>query len=196
MNRPIRLALGSAVLVAEQIRRSPAPTGTMIGVGLVTQATARARTVARRALAIPTRIASRSVGDRPRQWLVRVTTQARQQGEATLAAARADTTAFARQSLQWLETRAIPQFVDGLLPHLIDQVVPRLIEGTLPEIRDRVLPALINDLATDEQIRELVLHGGERAVSGAAQHLRTATAGADDRVESAVRQFRLWRRGR
>lgn len=194
MNRPIRLALGSAVFVAERIRHGPAPAGAMVSLGLVAQGTARARAVARRALAVSTWVASRSIGERPRRWLTHLTAQARRQGEATLAAARADTTAFARESVVWVQTRAVPQLIDGVLPHIVDHVVPRLLDGALPDLRDRVLPALINDLATDAQIRELVLHGGERAVSGAAQHLRTATAGADDRVENAVRQFRLRRR--
>lgn len=186
MNRPARLALGVVVLVAERVRRGPVPGAAMAaGVGLVEQTAAGVRAYAGRAVAVTTRVASRSLTALPagriRARLSQVTAQARRHGEATIAGARAEATAFASSGLTWTQTRGIPQFIDGLLPHLIDRV--------LPEIRLRVIPVLIEDLARDARIRDLVLHGGEQAVSGAAQHLRDATAGADDRIEAAVRRF-------
>jgi hypothetical protein len=201
MNRPIRLALGVVVLVAERIQRGPVLRGaTVVGLGLIEEGTAEVRAVARRALTASTRIASSSIGrfagprtrrgiERSRRLLTRVTEDARRHGEATIAAARADATAVAQDGITWAQTQAVPQFVDGLLPHLIDRVLPRLIDDTLPEVRRRVLPTLIEDLAHDQRIRELALSEGERAVTGAAQYLRNATAGADDRVENAIRHF-------
>ena len=171
-----------------------------MSLGLIEEGAAEVRAVARRAVTTSTRIASSSIGraaglrarqviDRSRGLLTRVTEDARRHGEATIAAARLDATALARDGITWAQTQAVPQFVDGLLPHLIDRVLPRLLDDVLPELRRRVLPPLIEDLTHDQRIRELALSEGERAVTGAAQFLRNATAGADDRVENAIRHM-------
>lgn len=189
---PVRLALGLAALVAERIRRGSPPSGAaMVGLGLIEQGAAQARAIARWG-ASSTRVASRSVGwaagPRARQTITRyrrrveeVAAEARRHGEATLAASRGEAAAFARTTAR--------DGIDGLVPPVIDRVVPRLVDGLLPEIRGRVLPILIEDLTHDVRIRKLVLREGERAVTGAAQYLRNATAGADDRVEAAARHL-------
>jgi hypothetical protein len=82
----------------------------------------------------------------------------------------------------------VPRVVDGLVPHLVAEVVPRIIDGVLPEIRARVLPAVVQDLTDDPRIRELVVQEGRSVLGDAAEHVRTGTAAADDRVETAYRR--------
>ena len=59
----------------------------------------------------------------------------------------------------------------------------------MPEIRAKLLPAVIDDLADSPQLRDLMLEQGRGVVGDAAQHLRSTTASADDRVESAFRKL-------
>ena len=130
---------------------------------------------------------------RSRARFTQVVDRARRRGEATVAAGRAEAEVFVRTSvaetLSWAQAQAVPQIVDGLVPHLVDQVVPRILEGTLPEIRARVLPAVIDDLADSPKVRELVLEQGRGVVGEAALNLRTTAATADDQVESAFRRL-------
>ena len=208
---PARLALGIAVLAAERLRPgAPTSEAFVTGVGLLQQGAAEARTLARRVMGPPTRMASRTVGwasglpgserprrsfSRSRELLNRVVSEAKKRGEATVAAGRADASAFVQASvtdgIAWAQAQAVPQIVDGMLPHLMDDVVPRLIDGVMPEIRARVLPAVIDDLTHDPRLRDLLMEQSKGAVGEATQHLRATTATADDRVESAFR-----RRGR
>jgi hypothetical protein len=190
---PARLALGMAVLAAERLRPgSPANDAFATGVGLLQHTAAEARTLVRRVMRPSMRIASRTVdiasylsgSDSPRRSLSRsreiigrVVSEARRRGEATVAAGRADATAFVEANVNdgiaWAQTR----------------VVPRLIDGALPEIRARILPVVIEDLTNDPRVRELVLEQSEGVVNEATQHLRSTTAAADNRVESAFRRF-------
>lgn len=206
---PARLALGMAVLAAERLRPgSPASDAFATGVGLLQQTAAEARTLVRRFMGPPGRIALRTVDwasslsgsdtprrslSRSREILGRVVSEARKRGEATVAAGRADASAFVQANVSdgiaWAQAQAVPQIVDGLVPHLVDEVMPRLIDGALPEIRARVLPVVIDDLTNDPRVRDLVLEQGRSAVDEAAQHLRSTTASADDRVESAFRRL-------
>src|SRR4029077_1059221 len=97
--------------------------------------------------------------------------------------------ATVNDAIAWAQAQAIPQIVDGLVPHLVDSVVPRIIDGALPEIRAQVLPVVIEDLTTDPRVRELALEQGKGVVGEAADHLRSTTANADDRVESGFRRL-------
>jgi hypothetical protein len=118
---------------------------------------------------------------------------ARRRGAQTVAAGRAEASALVQSTvtdgLAWAQAQAVPQIVDGLVPHLVDEVVPRLIDGVMPEVRERVLPVIIDDLTHDPQVRDLVLEQGRGVVGDAALHLRTTTSSADDRVESAFRKL-------
>ncbi len=207
-SRPGRMMLGLAVLAAERLRPGPPGDAFLAGVGLLQQGATGARLLALRAMSPPVRIASRAAGwaaflpgaeasrrtlSRSRDRVGRAVLDARRIGAATVAAGRADATEFVQQTvsdgLAWAQARAVPQIVDGLVPHLVDEVVPRIIDGALPEIRDRVLPVVIEDLTTDPQVRDLVREQGMGVVGEAAQHLRTTTSSADDRVESAFRRL-------
>jgi hypothetical protein len=110
-----------------------------------------------------------------------------------VALGRSDASAFIQtnvaDAIGWAQAKAVPQIVDGLVPHLVDEVVPRLIEGAMPEIRNRVLPIVIEDLTSDPQVRELVVEQGRGVVGEAAQQLRASTASADERLESAFRRL-------
>jgi hypothetical protein len=206
---PARLVLGMATLAAERLRGgAPAGDALATGVGLVQESAASARDLARRVLEPAARMANDAVdraalipgADRPLRTLSRsrarftqVVDRARRRGEATVAAGRAEAEAFVRTSvaetLSWAQAQAVPQIVDGIVPHLVDQVVPRILEGTLPEIRARVLPAVIDDLAASPKVRELVLEQGRGVAGEAALNLRTTAATADDQVESAFRRL-------
>jgi hypothetical protein len=206
---PGRLALGMAVLVADRIRPGGAASNAFVtGVGLVAQTAAEAESLARRAMGPPARAAAIAAAvaailpgaDLPRRSLARsramlrrVAGEARRRGETAVAAGRADATAFLQANvadgIAWAQARAVPQIVDGLVPHLVDRVVPRLIDGAIPEIRSRVLPIVIEDLTKDPRVRDLVVEQGRGAVGETAQQLRATTATADDRVESAFRRL-------
>jgi hypothetical protein len=189
----MRLALGAVVLVAERIRPGSPPAASIaVGLGLLEQSAAQVRAFSRRGWAVSARVVSWSIGavggplaaqavTRSRQRLAQVAAAARRRGEASLATARAEASAFAQTSAR--------DGIDGLLPRVIDRAVPLLIDDALPEIRGRVVPLIIDDLTHDNRVRRLVLREGERAVTGAAQYLRNATAGADDRVEAAARHL-------
>jgi hypothetical protein len=220
--RPVRLALGLAILAAERIRstgraaierpRNAGPAGPstafVTGVGLLQQTAAEAREVAKRAMDRPARLASRTAtwasqlpganGPRRSLWrsrerIDRVVAEARDRGAAAVAESRADASAFVQatvsEAIAWAQAQAIPQIVDGLVPHLVDSVVPRLIDGALPEIRSRVLPVVIEDLTTDPRVRDLAVEQGRGVVGEAAEHLRSTSASADDRVESAFHRL-------
>jgi hypothetical protein len=132
---------------------------------------------------------------RSRRLLKRVFTDANKRGQASVAAGRAEASAFVQASvadgIAWAQAQAVPHIVDGMLPYFVASVVPRLIEGVMPEIRTRVLPAVIDDLTHDSRLREFMLEQSKGAVGDARQHLRATTTNADDRVEKAFR--RLWR---
>jgi hypothetical protein len=215
--RPVRLALGLAILAAERLRstatqeraRNAGPSSAFVtGVGLLQQTAAEAREVAKRAMDRPARFASRTAiwaarlpGAnvprrslwRSRERIDRMVAEARDLGAAAVAESRADATAFVQatvsDAIAWAQAQAIPQIVDGLVPHLVDSVVPRIIDGALPEIRSRVLPVVIEDLTTDPRVRELAVEQGRGVVGEAAEHLRHTTSGADDRIESAFRRL-------
>jgi hypothetical protein len=226
--RPVRLALGLAILAAERLRATARPAAEQeastaavdrprnagpsaafeTGVGLLQQTAAEAREVARRAMDRPARLASRTATWasrlpganvprrslwRSRERIDRMVAEARDRGAAAVAESRADATAFVQttvnDAIAWAQAQAIPQIVDGLVPHLVDSVVPRIIDGAMPEIRSRVLPVVIDDLTNDPQVRDLMVEQGRGVVGEAAEHLRSTTASADDRVESAFRRL-------
>ncbi len=210
---PARMVLGMASLAAERFRGGiPASDRFATGVGLLQETATGLRDFGRRVIEPASRLASDTVDraiDRAamlpgaalpvrsialsRARFAKVVARARLRGEATVAAGRADAEAFVRSSvaetLTWAQAQAVPQIVDGLVPHLVDKVVPRLLEGALPEIRAKLLPVVIDDLADSPQLRDLMLEQGKGVVGDAADHLRTTTATADDRVESAFRRF-------
>jgi hypothetical protein len=207
-SRPGRLALGLAVLAAERLRPGPPGDAFLAGVGFMEQGANAARRMAWRAARPPTRFVSRAARlagwlpgaeasrrrlSRSREQIGRVVIDARRLGAATVAAGRTDAAVFVQHTvadgLAWAQARAVPQIVDGLVPHLVDEVVPRIIDGALPEIRDRVLPIVIEDLTTDPQVRDLVREQGMGVVGEAAEHMRTTTSTADDRIESAFRRL-------
>lgn len=206
---PGRLALGMVALAAERLRlQGTASTAFVTGVGLVAQAAEDTRALARRAAGPPVRVATIAVAvastlpgaelprrslARSRDLLRRVAGEARRRGEAALAAGRADASSFIQTNvaggIAWAQANAVPQIVDGLVPHLIADTMPRIIDGAMPEIRDRVLPVMIEDLTKDPRVRDLVVEQGRGVVGEAAQQLRATTATADDRVESAFRRL-------
>jgi len=176
----------------------------MVTVGLLQETAGRAR----RALDRPVRAASRTVDwasglpganlprrslDRSRRAVDRVLAEARGRGEAAVSQSRADATAFVQATvadgIAWAQAQVVPQIVDGLVPHLVDSVLPRIIDGAMPEIRSRVMPEIIDDLTSDPKVRDLAMEQGRGAVGEAAQHLRSTTATADDRVEAAFRRL-------
>jgi hypothetical protein len=182
------------------------------GVGLLQQTAAEARELARRAMNRPARLAARSAGwasslpglNLSRRPLARsraaidraldqIVTEARNRGQAAVAESRADASAFVEATvadgIAWAQAQVIPQIVDGLVPHLVDAVVPRLIDGALPEIRAKVMPVIIEDLTNDPKVLDLAMEQGRGAVGEAAEHLRSTTASADDRVEAAFRRL-------
>lgn len=180
------------------------------GVGLLQQGAAEARTVARRIMGPPVRMASRGLdratrapgsdrpellGSRSSERLSRIVSDAKKRGEASVAAGRVDASLFVQASVKdgiaWAQTQVVPQIIDAMLPYFLENVIPRVIDGVMPEIRSRVLPAVIDDLTRDPRLRDLVLEQSKGAVGEAAQHLRATTANADDRVEKAFK-----RRGR
>jgi hypothetical protein len=205
---PARLALGVALLAADRLR-SGAPSDTfVVGVGLAQQTVAEMRGLARRALGPPSRAASRTLdwaskrtgvsansglAGRTRAHVSRLLVNARDAGRATIAAGREDAATFVRSSvadgMAWAETQAVPRIVDSLVPHLVDSVVPRLLDGVMPEIRATVLPAVVDDLTNDPRVRELVMEQSRGVIGEAAQHVRSATASADSRVENVFRRL-------
>jgi len=210
---PARMVLGMASLAAERLRGGIGNGEAFTtGVGLLQETATGLRNFGRRVIEPASRLAADTVDravDRAaglpgaaiparslavsRARLTKVMARARRRGEATVAAGRADAQAFVKSSvaetLDWAQAQAVPQIVDGLVPHLVDEVVPRILEGSLPEIRAKLLPVVIDDLAESPQLRELMLEQGRGVVGDAAQHLRTTTATADDRVESAFRRL-------
>jgi hypothetical protein len=134
-------------------------------------------------------------GSRSRRRLGRIVSDAKKRGEASVAAGRADASAFVQASVKdgiaWARAQVVPQIIDAMLPYFLENVIPRVIDGVMPEIRSRVLPGVIDDLTRDPRLRDLVLEQSKGAVGEATQHLRATTANADDRVERAFR-----RRGR
>ena len=206
---PGRMVLGLASIAAERLRGGvPAGNAILTGVGLMQQGATNARGFARRTLDPAARFAADTVElasklpgagrplrslERSRARWSRVVANARVRGDATVAAGRADAEAFVRngvaETMSWAQAQAIPQIVDGLVPHMVDEVVPRILEGTLPEIRARVMPAVIDDLTHSPQVRELMMEQGRGVVGEAAEHLRSSSAAADDRLESAFRRL-------
>jgi hypothetical protein len=210
---PARLALGLAILAAERVRDTARPEpepnpppnlGLMVTVGLLQETAGRAR----RALDRRVRAASRTVDwaaglpganlprrslERSRRAVDRVLAEARDRGEAAVSQSRADATAFVQATVAdgvaWAQAQVVPQIVDGLVPHLVDSVLPRIIDGAMPEIRSRVMPEIIDDLTNDPKVRDLAMEQGRGAVGEAAEHLRSTTATADDRVEAAFRRL-------
>jgi hypothetical protein len=206
---PARLALGMAVLTAERLGNVlPANDTFTTAVGLVQQAAEETARAARN-VAEPTgraaRLAAGWVGRLPgaelvrgpveqaKERLIQISTEAGVRGRATVAAGRAEALAFVQSGvtdgMNWAQSHAVPQIVDELVPHLVEEVMPRLIDGAMPEIRARVLPAVIDDLTTNEQVRDLVREQGRLALSHTTDQLRASTATADDRVEQAFNRI-------
>lgn len=206
---PGRMAVGMATLAAERLRNGASPSAAFVtGVGLVQLTADRAQGLARRMARPPSRLARQAAGiaarlpgasgrrisiTRYRQRLSKLVSEARTRGQETVADGRADASAFVQagisDTIAWAQSQVVPQIVDGLVPHLVDSVVPRLLEGAMPEIRAQVLPIVIDDLTHSPQLRELMLEQGRGVVGEAAMHVRTTTASADDRVESAFRRL-------
>jgi hypothetical protein len=224
--------LGLTVLAAERLG-SPTNDSFALGVGIAQQTASGLRDLAGRFAGRPARAAYRTLDwatkrtslranagplARRREEVRRLVQLARERGQATVEAGRAEASTFLQANvtdgMAWAEDQAVPQMVDGLVPHLVESVVPQIvdgivphlvetvvpqvIDGVMPEIRARVLPVIIDDLTNDPRLRELVLEQSRGVVGEAAQQLRSATATADDRVEQA---FRRWsgvnlRRGR
>jgi hypothetical protein len=205
--------LGLAVIAAERLRGLGVTTGSAtpgaalnVGVGLAQQTADELRVFARRVARPSARMATSALDwatshrplntgplGRSRARLTALVDNARDRGRRTVAAGRSDADAVLRagvsEGMAWAQAQAVPQIVDGLVPHLVDNVVPQLIDGVMPEIREKVLPIIIDDLASDPQLRELILEQSRGVVGGAAEELRTATATADDRVEKAFRRL-------
>jgi hypothetical protein len=209
---PARMVLGMASLAAERLRGHAPSDAFVTSVGLFQETAHGIRDFGRRVMEPASRIAADTVDRavdraallpgaamparslaRSRATLARMVAKARTRGQATVAAGRKDAEAFVKTSvaetLNWAQAQAVPQIVDGLVPHLVDEVVPRILEGALPEIRAKLLPAVIDDLAESPQLRDLMMEQGRSVVGDAALHLRTTTATADDRVESAFRRL-------
>ncbi len=202
-----------AMLAAERLRPgAPRPHRNemlVLGVGIAHQTATEVHGLAQRVMGPPSRLAARtldwaarqSAGEpvtggllaRSRARLSRLVLDARTAGEATLSAGRAEADALVRtgvaDGIAWAQAQAVPQIVDGMVPHLVDTVMPQLIEGALPEIRARVLPVVIDDLTNDPRLRELVMEQSRGVVGEAAHQVRSATANADDRVETAFRRL-------
>ena len=200
--------LGLVTLALERLRGGR-PAGALdLTVGLVSMGGAQARRTAARVAAPTVAMAQWCAiwaGRMPGASLARVPLGgARRRWESTLTAARrqgARQVAAGREqalrvllsnvddALDWAQSDAAPRLVDGLLPHLSKRVVPRIIDDAVPQIRSEVLPVVIADLTTDERVRELILDQSRGVLGEVAQQVRTNTAGADDRVESAVRRL-------
>jgi hypothetical protein len=130
---------------------------------------------------------------RGREQVAAASLRATARGRASVAAGRADAVVFVQRAvddgLRWAEARAVPRMDGALEPHLVAEVVPKLIDRALPQVRDRVLPIVIEDLTTDEAVRDLVVEQGRGVLGETAEQLRSSTAEADDRVESAIRRL-------
>ncbi len=203
-----RLALGLAVLAAEQVRHAPVGDGLFLAVGIAERSADRARRFTGAVLAPGRRAAARAgraLAAMPllggpvafaRERMAEVAQEARLRGAAAVEGGRFDASVFLTESVDggvgWAQREVVPPIVDGLVPHLVAKTLPQLIEGAMPEIRLRVLPAVVDDLTTDPKVRDLVAEQGRGMLGEAADELRTTAADADDRVESAV--LRLLRR--
>jgi hypothetical protein len=207
--RSARLIVGLASLAADRIRGGAGTNDTLVvTVGLLGRTADGSVAFARRLSSRPIRVARfggglaaklpglRRLGspvDRARQSFNRMTADARMRGQITVAAGRADARTFVQSTVDdgigWAQADAVPRIVDGLVPQLVDEVVPRIIEGVMPEIRARVLPVVIEDLTNEPKLRELILEQSRSVIGDAADQLRTSTASADDRVESAFRRM-------
>jgi hypothetical protein len=198
------LALGLAVLAAEQVRGTPVGDGVYLAVGAAGESADRARAVAGAVLSPARKVARRAgrmVDGLPgrgmlkgplgaaRERMSQAAQQARLRGATAVGTGRADAVGFLNESvdggLGWAQREVVPQVVDGLVPHLVSKTLPQIIEGALPEIRVRILPVVVDDLATDPKIRDLVTEQGRGMLGEAATELRSTTASADDRLESA-----------
>ena len=91
--------------------------------------------------------------------------------------------------LTWTEAQAVPRLVDGLVPQLVKDTVPKIIDGVMPEIRARWLPVMIDDLTTEPRIRDLITEQSRTVLHDVTDQVRSSTASADDRVESAFRRL-------
>lgn len=204
-----RTVLGLAVLATERFRARPATGPFLTGVGLLQLGAAEAGEMVKRAMGpsrrvvargaelaarLPGATASRRSLTRSRERLGRVLQDARRRGEVTVAAGRAEASALVRstmaEGLAWAQEQAVPELVDGLVPHLVDdvmpRVMPRLIDGALPEIRSRVVPAVVDELIRTGEVQEAVRHHARGVVDETIAHLRR---GADDHIESAFRRL-------
>jgi hypothetical protein len=134
---PGRVALGATVLAAERLLPGASATQALtVGVGFAQQTVSEVRTLARRAMGRPTRVASRTLRwtlqrsgrpadrgprTRARDRINGVVDNARARGEATLAAGRSEARALisstVADSIAWAESYAI-QIIDDLVPYL------------------------------------------------------------------------------
>jgi len=207
--RPARLALGLASLAADRLRGGVRTNDTLaVTVGLLGRTADGSAAFARWVSSPPARAARRGASwasglpgvkrlrgpvERARVNVARMTSEARVRGQATVTAGRDDATAFVKvtvdDTISWAQAQAVPRIIDGLVPQLVNEVVPKIIEGAMPEIKEHVLPAVIEDLANEPAIRDLIMEQSRSALSDAAGELRSSTASADDRVESAFRRI-------
>jgi hypothetical protein len=207
--RPARLVVGLASLAADRIRSGAGTNDALVvTVGLLGRTADGSVAFARRLSSRPIRVARfggglaaklpglRRLGspvDRARERFNRMAADARMRGQITVAAGRADARTFVQSTVDdgigWAQAEAVPRIVDGLVPQLVDKVVPRIIEGAMPEIRARVLPVVIEDLTNEPRVRDLIMEQSRTGLGDAADQLRTSTASADDRVESAFRRM-------
>jgi len=207
--RPARLAVGLASLAAERVREGAGTSEPLVvTVGLLGRTADQSVAFARRVGSPPIRVARRGAGwaarlpgvkrlsrpvARAREGVARVATDARARGQTTVAAGRDEAIIFLQTTvddgLAWAQANAVPRVVDGMMPYLVDKVIPKIIDGALPEIRTRVLPVMIEDLASEPRVRELMMQQSRTVIGDAADELRSSSAAADDRLESAFRRM-------
>jgi hypothetical protein len=94
----------------------------------------------------------------------------------------------------WAQRQIVRRVACALTPYLIEELVPEVIDGVMPKIRRDVVPAVVEDLAGDARIRAMVAQQSRGMLTWSVTEVRRASAGADDRVETALRRL-LTRRG-
>lgn len=118
--------------------------------------------------------------------------EAARRGDAVLGRALAGVGARLDQAVTsvaaWTDREIVRRVAESMTPYLIDDLVPRVIDGVMPKIREDVVPAVIEDLADDDRIQTMVAMQSRGMVSKGVTEVRHASAGADDRVEAALRK--------
>lgn len=153
---PARVALGLAALAAERVRAN-APGGDVLAttVGLLEETgqavraaagqmaapTARAATIGlHQAARLPGASRVRDPAQRAFTWVRDTAAAARERGQETVTASRADAAAVVRSTVD-----------DG-----IGWLVPRILQRSLPEVRARLLPVVIEQFTTDPRVHEFL----------------------------------------